>query len=215
VENSRRVLGVLAGGDIDRDVLRLWTDTADCIIAADAGADILNEAGIEPQLIIGDMDSVSPHVLESIPNQLRISDQDTTDCDKLLAQVQKEGHAAVTLAGIEGDRPDHVLAILHSAARSSLDVRLAYRRGVGWIVDAGHSRRIQTRPGRRASLLAIEPCHGVYLSGVMWPLENARLSLLGGTSISNRTEAEDISVTVTEGAALLFLEVPKEELPVW
>ena len=215
MEKLVRVLGVLAGGDIEREVLMRWAHSADRVIAADAGADVLRNTGVVPDLIVGDMDSVSIETLSSVSNREHITDQDTTDCDKLLAAAEKEGHAAVVLAGVEGDLPDHVFAILHSAARSPLDIRLVYRRGVGWIVKPDRPRSIATKPGRRVSLLSIEPCHGVRLSGTKWALEDARLSLTDGTSVSNRTEANQVSVSLTQGAALLFLEVPVEELPAW
>jgi thiamine pyrophosphokinase len=215
VENSLRVLGVLSGGDNDRELLRRWAQSADRVIAAEAGADLLLDIEVVPHLIIGVMDSISPRGLSSAAKQLLVEDQDTTDCDKLLAQVALEGHSSVTLIGVEGDLPDHVLASLHSAARSNLDVRLAYRRGIGWIVKPHRPRRITTKPGRRLSLLGLEPCEGVHLLGCQWPLENARLGLQDSTSISNRTEADEVTVTIDKGAALLFIEYPIEEMPVW
>ena len=215
MENSLRVLGVLSGGDISRELLHRWVKGADRVIAADAGADLLLEVETVPHLIIGDMDSISPLGLAGAGEKLLVADQDTTDCDKLLAQVTKEGHLSVTLVGVEGDLPDHVLATLHSAARSELDVRLAYRRGVGWIVKPDRTRRVATKPGRRLSLLALEPCEGVRLTGCKWPLESAQLGLQNSTSISNRTEAAEAIVTIDKGAALLFIEYPIEEMPYW
>jgi len=215
VEKSNRILGVLAGGDIDEEIVRAWAASANNIIAADAGADLLMRLGITPDATIGDMDSISRETLSVVPASQHMFDQDTTDCDKLLAYAAKEGHPSVTLIGIEGDLPDHVLAILHSAARSSLDIRLAYRRGMGWIVKPRQSRRIATKPGRRVSLLAIEACHGVHLQGTKWLLEDASLSLEHGTSVSNRTEGTELTVSLAKGAALLFVEVPKDELPIW
>jgi thiamine pyrophosphokinase len=53
------------------------------------------------------------------------------------------------------------------------------------------------------------------LAGTKWPLNDAKLSLADGTSISNRTEALEVSVSLNEGAALLFIEVPEGELPIW
>ena len=215
VENSPRVLGVLSGGDISDELLKKWAKSADRILAADAGADLLLGVQLIPHLVIGDMDSVSQSALSAAREISRIGHQDNTDCDKLLLHAAEEGHPSVTLIGVEGDLPDHVLAILHSAARSALDVRLAYRRGIGWIVKPGRSRRISTQTGRRTSLLAIEPCEGVHLEGCQWPLRNAELSPTGPTSISNRTEADEVAVTIAKGAALLFVEFPFEEMPVW
>ena len=215
MENSLRVLGVLSGGDISRELLHRWAKGADRVIAADAGADLLLDVATVPHLIVGDMDSVSLRSLASNAEQLVVADQGTTDCDKLLARAAQEGHPCVTLIGVEGDLPDHVLATLHSAARSELDVRLAYRRGIGWIVKPERPRRIATEPGRRLSLLGIESCDGVHLTGCLWPLQGARLGLRDSTSISNRTEAREVTVTMDKGAALLFIEYPIEEMPVW
>lgn len=215
MENFRRVLGVLSGGDISRDLLRRWAESSERIIAADAGADLLLDIEVIPHLVVGDMDSASTPALNNAREHLRVGDQDTTDCDKLLGRVAEEGHSMVTLIGVEGDLPDHVLATLHSAAKSRLDIRLAYRRGIGWIVRSGCPRRIATKPGRRLSLLALEPCEGVHLSGCQWPLRDARLSPAGATSISNRTESDEAVVTIDKGCALLFLEYPPDEMPVW
>ena len=200
---------------MDREVLRTWASSSDRIIAADAGADSLREIGVTPDIIVGDMDSISAEVLDSAKHRVHISEQDTTDCDKLLAHVEKDGDRAITLIGVEGDLPDHVLAILHSAARSPLRVRLAYRRGIGWIVKPGQQLVVQTQPGRRVSLIAIDPCKDVHLTGVKWQLNRAALSLNEGASISNLTVDGEISVSIGQGAALLFVEVPAAELPLW
>lgn len=215
MENSVRVLGVLAGRDVSKQLLLEWANTADRIIAADAGADLLLEVHALPHEVIGDMDSISFKARSATPNQILMTDQETTDCDKLLQRAADEGHAALTLAGVEGDLPDHVLAILQSAARSPLDIRLAYRRGLGWIIKPDRPRKLATKPGRRLSLLGLECCEGVHLNGCTWPLDDANLGLQGATSISNRTEANEVTVTMNKGAALLFIEFPTDEMPVW
>lgn len=215
VDNSRRVLGVLSGGDVSEDLLKRWAATAEVVIAADAGADLLLRVDEVAHLVIGDMDSVSPRGLTSARQSLAVEDEQTTDCDKLLAHVAGLGHPAVTLIGVEGDLPDHVLAILHSAARSDLDVRLAYRRGLGWIASPSLPRKIKTLPGRRLSLLNLERCEGVTMTGCHWPLHDAVLSLADQASVSNRTEDNEITVTIGKGKAFLFIEFSSDELPVW
>jgi thiamine pyrophosphokinase len=214
VENAARVLGVLSGGDIDIDLLRRWAASANHVLAADGGADLLLRVGTAPHVVIGDMDSVSEKALKSAPQVLTMPDQDATDCDKLLAFAAKEGYGAITLAGVEGDLPDHVLAILQSATKAELDVRLAYRRGIGWIVRSGDTRTVTGRL-RRVSLLPIDRCEAVTLKGTQWPLANANLSPRGLTSISNRALGGEVSASVGSGAALLFVEFAPEEMPFW
>lgn len=215
VENSGQVLGVLSGGDIDFALLERWAKSATRVYAADAGADLLMRVGALPHLTIGDMDSISPEALSAAAFIDQSRDQETTDCEKLLTRVAHEGHPEVTLIGVEGDLPDHVLATLHAAARFDLDVRIVYRRGMGWILKPDLPRVLPTVPGRRVSLLPIEACRGATLRGVQWELTDMDLSPRGNKSISNRAAEVQIRAGISSGAALLFLEVPPEEMPIW
>ncbi|MGZ6256560.1 MAG: thiamine diphosphokinase, partial [Candidatus Limnocylindria bacterium] len=56
---------VVAGGDAaPEDGARL--DGADLVIAADSGAAWLDARGLRPDLVVGDMDSVDPALLERL-----------------------------------------------------------------------------------------------------------------------------------------------------
>lgn len=215
MENAPRVLGVLSGGDLGGDLLRRWAESVEIVMAADAGADLLLSVGVRPHLLIGDFDSASEHALRTVNERLHVPDQDSTDCDKLLAEAGQRGYEAITLTAVEGDLPDHVLATLHSAAKSPLDVRIAYRRGLGFIVKPDQPRSVECGPGRRVSLLPLEPCRGVWLEGLRWSLRDASLSARGLTSVSNRSESQAVEARIQEGAALLFVEYSPEETPIW
>ncbi len=56
---------VVAGGDAAPDDAA-QLDGADLVIAADSGAAWLDERGIRPDLVVGDMDSVDPALLERL-----------------------------------------------------------------------------------------------------------------------------------------------------
>lgn len=215
------VLGVLAGTDMSTSQLNKWAGAADVLLAADAGADLLAEIGIQPGLVIGDMDSVKSSqtiakwIASGRTKLIHDASQETTDCDKLLAAARQRGYEAITLAAIEGDRIDHLLSTLHSAAQSPLSVRLALRTGIGWILKSGDHVEVATKPGRLVSLLPISETEGVSLKGVEWPLIKERLAPLGRRSISNRATSEFVSARVIEGAALFVVELPEEEAPIW
>ena len=215
MENSARVLGVLSGGDIDFVLLERWARSADRVYAADAGADLLMRVGAIPHLVLGDMDSISGEALKFFANTEHSVDQDTTDCEKLLARVASDGYHSVTLIGVEGDLPDHVLATLHAAASFDLDIRLAYRKGIGYIVKPEFPRILPTSPGRRVSLLPLEICHGASLQGVRWDLTDSALGPRGSKSISNAATGAEIRAQISSGAALLFVEMSPEEIPIW
>jgi thiamine pyrophosphokinase len=213
--NPPRVLGVLAGQDMPAELLKKWAASADVVFAADAGLDRLLAAGASPDFAVGDFDSAEGLAAIDETKVLPDLSQDATDCDKLLALASKQGYASITLASAEGDQLDHMLATLHSAVRAPIHVRVALRRGIGWLLKSGEEAIVRTATGRRVSFLPLEEVVGAQLAGVEWPLENASLHPQGATSISNRATAPYVAASVGQGSAFLFVEFPEEELPNW
>jgi thiamine pyrophosphokinase len=206
---------MLAGDDMPGELVLAWANSADLIIAADAGADRLHEAGSAPHMIVGDFDSIVDH--ERFPGATlhHGPDQNSTDCDKLLALAADLGHSQITLGGVEGDRMDHALATWLSVARAEIDVRLALRQGLGWIVKVGRERTIQTIPGSIVSMLPLSPCEGVVITGVEWPLEGHKIAWDGLVSISNRSVEAEVRASVEHGVAALIVEYPRDAMPLW
>lgn len=210
-----RALGILSGGGLSTSAVRSWATQADYVLAADGGANIAFDAGVQLHAVIGDMDSVDARAQALGIVMTPDRDQRFTDCDKLLAFAAAKGCQEVTLACVEGDQLDHVLATLYSCARATLLVRLALRRGMGWLVKPGAPRTAPTLPGRRVSLMPIGRCEGVQLTDVQWPLENAVLDPCGLVSVGNRALSTEVRAAVQTGAALLIVEYPGREMPFW
>lgn len=210
-----RVFGVLAGADMGSAKLAEWSRTADLILAADSGADLLLTHGVVPHYIVGDMDSLSVEARNAQTAMHVRDDQHTTDCDKLLALAEELGHREITLGGVEGDRADHVLATWLSVARSPLKVRLALRWGLGWVLKGANPLRIPVRPGQTVSLLPLADCIGATLRGVHWPLQDEMLAWHSTVSISNVAVDTRVEASIDVGLAALIVEFPPDELPRW
>ncbi len=207
------MLGVLAGADMPILQLRFWADSAQVLLAADGGADRLRACGRVPEATIGDLDSITPEAAASQIELIGIDDQNSSDCDKLLALAVSRGHRAITLVGVEGDLPDHVIGTIQSAARAKIAVRFGFRKGMGEIVSGPSSTEYKAEPGTRFSVIPIVSCKGVTLTGTQWELKNDALDPLGLTSLSNRTVMERVFLAVTTGAVFVFLET--DGSPVW
>ncbi|MEM9584934.1 MAG: thiamine diphosphokinase [Pseudomonadota bacterium] len=82
---------------------------APILVAADGGADTALAAGVVPDAVIGDMDSISPAAQDKITdNALHfIAEQDSTDFAKCLRSVEAP---AILALGFSGGRLDHQLA---------------------------------------------------------------------------------------------------------
>jgi thiamine pyrophosphokinase len=206
---------VLGGRDASLDSLAAWAASADLVIAADGGADILAAAGARCDLVVGDLDSIGPAGLALARETVRIEDQDTTDCDKLLDEAWRRGVRSVSVLGLEGDRLDHLLASVSSLVRSPLRSRLVLRQALAWLVRPGQEATLDLPPGRVVSALPLQPCEGVWLTGVRWPLADAALSPGGKVSVSNESSGCEVVCRVQKGALLLFSESGEGEAPWW
>lgn len=211
---TQRVLGVLSGTDLSQNQLRKWVDSADLVFAADGGANLLHSLEKIPDALIGDLDSVLPEVRERAPRVIQDVDPDRSDADKLFDFAWDEGIRQMTLIGVEGDRLDHMLATLHSAAAHALDLNLVLRTGRGFLMCPGSAIKRATRPGRGVSVIPITDAE-VSLNGVQWPLERAKLGPAGPKSLSNQAVADEICLEVYRGTVLLTIEVPATEQPDW
>ena len=208
-----KVLGVLAGRDLNLDELQKWAQSCDVLYAADSAADRLVPLGFKPT-VVGDLDSVDPSLLGSELRVVHSPDPDTTDCDKLLALVENDGHTALTLACVEGDLLDHVLASLASVARSDLDIRLVLRNAMGYVCRPGKSISVPKCFGKRVSLIPLARSTGVVLQGVLWELSEAILEPAGFLSVSNEGTG-DVFVSIASGVCLLFIERSPMDSPCW
>ncbi len=200
-----RVLGVLGGQDVSDDLLRAWASTAHVIYGADSGADRLIAAGFEP-IIVGDFDSFTMKDQATSLRLVQDTDENRTDCDKLLSLVAADAHQELTLTCVEGDLPDHVISTISSIVASHLRLRIAFRRGIGYVVRSEHNCSVQTKPGQRVSLVPLTPCVGVSLTGTQWQLTDDSIKIGGRLSVSNEATGDRVSASVSSGCALLFCE---------
>ena len=125
------VIGVLAGDDLPLFALNVFLQKAKFIIAADGAANRCIDAGVAPDLIVGDLDSLREvPELGEIPRR-KIEDQNTTDADKLLDAMREFGSARMAITGLEGNLHDHTLAAYASIFASKLSPDILFRRGFG------------------------------------------------------------------------------------
>ncbi|HNW58278.1 MAG TPA: thiamine diphosphokinase [bacterium] len=184
-----------------------WIRTGTLIVCADGGANRARVRGITPDVILGDLDSLSPEGATASPKArlLRITDQAKTDLEKALDFVLQQGIRRAVVIGATGRRPDHELANFSLLARYHTRLELMFLDT--WcrilIVDAQLS--LSLRPGTIVSLLPLGPCAGVVTRGLAWPLRGEPLAPGVRESISNRVVASPVEIELTAGKLLVFI----------
>lgn len=180
---------------------------ADFILAADGGAQKAAAAGIMPDKIIGDFDSLSTRHAWPKEKLLRIPRQDNTDLEKALDYLQDNHFTAVTIVGGTGGRWDFSIGNFLSVFPYLQQMDICFVAD-GWkIYPLIKPAQKTVRPGTRVSLIPVSPCQNVTLKGLKYPLANARLELgRTGRTLSNLSVQTQISVHFTNGYLLLYIE---------
>ena len=180
------------------------------VVAADSGYDTAITLGIQPDLVIGDFDSISCPVPGHIPTHSYPSDKDHTDTQLAVEKLREAGCSFDYLLGGGEGRLDHLYAILELYATDYFPDIWITEREMIYAVLPGMQRECLTSPQQTVSL--INPCPQscqVSTRGLQWELEQYDLSF-GSASISNRTSGRGFSVRNTGEtviiAAVLFAQ---------
>lgn len=198
---------VFAGGEMAELVNPL--PTADYVIAADSGLDHASAAGIPVDLIVGDLDSISPAGLAAateanIPIEQHARDKDATDLELSLGAAVRYGAERIVIVGGGGGRVDHLLAnamLLTSPAWADVDVE--WLLGPAHILAIRHEATIDGAPGDLLTLLAVgEPADGVSTEGLRFELENDVLLASSTRGVSNVFVSSRATVRVQHGVVL-------------
>jgi thiamine pyrophosphokinase len=185
---------------------------ADFVIAADSGANLASSAGIGIDLVVGDLDSIDPDLLErlralgtEIEDHPR--DKDATDLELAIAAGVARQATSITVAGGGGQRLDHLLA--NAAVLASPRLRAI---PLTWMVEQEtvypvHDHRvIATSERATVSVLAVgAEALGVTLSGLRWPLTAATLAPDSSLGMSNVALGNTITVAVETGVLMVIV----------
>lgn len=206
---------VVAAGELDpADAAHV--DGAALTIAADAGAQSLERIGRRPQLLIGDLDSVDPGLVERLAQSgTRVErhpvDKEASDTELAVEAAFAAGATEVTLLGATGgERLDHELAnLLLLADRAFKGRGLAAVHGAARVtaLHGGDRRELAGRPGDLVTLLPVgSDASGVTTDGLKWPLAAATLTMGRSRGLSNEVVIAPASVQL-EAGVLLVIEI--------
>lgn len=113
IVSQNRPIALIGGGQLSAQDLRDSETLCHYVVGVDGGASLAMRGGVQPDCVIGDLDSITSDDLARFADGdiHHFKDQNTTDFDKALRSVA----APLILAfGFNGARLDHELAALHT-----------------------------------------------------------------------------------------------------
>lgn len=208
IVQSQSGVTLVGGGPAGPTVLRRALTLAPRLVAADGGANRALAAGHTPDCVIGDLDSLSPAAAARLPaaSLHHIAEQETTDFDKALRNIDAPFILAV---GFTGARLDHALGVMNVLARHPQKrCLLVSPHDVCFL--APRALTLSLRPGTRLSLFPMAPVTGTS-SGLRWPIDGLDFAPDGRTGTSNEVSAPEVHLSFSAPSMLVML--PPAALP--
>ena len=198
---------ILAAGDFPRAEAPLRAlREADLRICCDSAAEALVDFGLEPDRIVGDLDSLSPALLERYADRiLRISEQDDNDLTKAFHLALTLAPANITILGATGKREDHTLGnvslLLDYAREASCPVTM--------LTDFGRFEAIfdtatlPSVPGQQISIFAFDNTLKITSAGLKYPTDAVCFDTLWKATL-NEALSDAFTLTLSHPCGVLL-----------
>jgi thiamine pyrophosphokinase len=182
------------------------------VVAADDGATTALAFGLRPDVVIGDLDSVSAATLSElratrIPIETYPRAKDATDGQLAVERALQSSPRELWLLGfLGGPRLDQALANVFLLARVDVRAILLDEHNEAVLLRRGESHTWQPEPYETISLIPLSRhAGGVRASGLRWTLDGVRLERGDTRGISNEPDpgAREARVSVDSGLLLV------------
>lgn len=183
----------------------------DIVIAADGGYKYLKQAGIKPDIVIGDFDSLGKEPEGEKIIRLK-PEKDVTDTYAAVSEGIKYGYSRFNIYGALGGRIEHTLAniqLIASLSAKNMQASIFDGSTVITAITSGTLRFDSAYNGYISVFAHSDKCTGVCLRGLKYPLENAELSNLFPLGVSNEFLGVESEIVIGSGTAIIVFSLPE------
>ncbi len=180
------------------------------LICADGGANSALKMKFVPDLIIGDLDSISPEALKEFKSTskiIRIKRQNDTDVEKCLKYAIKNSFSEALLVGITGNRLDHTFCNLGIVLKFSPSIKLSLIAENSFLKPYKGKVKLRTHPGETISVYGIDSKTKISSKGLKYKLNNVALPFGEKESTSNIATGNKVELHITGGLMFIIRDV--------
>ena len=175
------------------------------VVCCDGAADKLVLAGLEPDWVVGDLDSVSERVRGRFPERLvAVREQASNDLAKAFRFCLSRGWSDLIILGATGLREDHMLgnlSLLADFARQAPSVLMLT--DTGWFTPLLAPSVLPSHAGQQVSLFALDPRTSATAQGLRYPVDGLRLDRWWTASL-NEAVGVQVRLDFSGGPLLVF-----------
>ncbi|WP_129408169.1 thiamine diphosphokinase [Marinitoga lauensis] len=201
---------IMSGGE-PKSSLKFYKniiDNSDILIAVDKGIELFKKIDIEPDYLIGDLDSASQESIAwAESNGVEIikyrPEKDFTDIDLAIDFAINKNSDNIIISGFLGDRLDHIFGAL--LLLKKYNTYIMFKEELLEISKISKNFDKKVKIGEIWSILSLtEKTEGIYLKGFKYSLKNGTLFFNNPIGISNETIEENIEISYNKGCLMYF-----------
>ncbi len=202
---------ILSGGELHT---KPSIGSRDLVLAADSGYDHALALDIAVDVLVGDLDSISPTGLaharaSGVEIEKHPADKDSTDLELAMTAAVDRDAASIAIYGGEGGRIAHLLTVALSQSNprwATNDVSWHTRTGIVRTATQQHAVALTCAVGDAVTLAPNGEACGVTTEGLRWALNNACLDSGSTLGVSNEATSTAVRVELRDGAVLVIHE---------
>ena len=197
---------LVCNGSIDSKNLRMHLSSDDFIIAVDGGANKLLGIGFRPNLLVGDMDSISERArkeFSAVKSLVFPREKDFVDLEHAIQYCVEKNFSEVLILGAIGSRVDMSLTNVFLLLKfpEKMKAMIVHKNQEIFVIRK--SATIEGIPGEIVSIFSIAgEARGLTLKGFKYELNDYLLQFGIGKGLSNELKEKKAVVSVSSGKLL-------------
>ena len=211
---------IVSGGNIHKDFaldfLKKNKTENTCLIAADRGVEFFMGTDLEPDVAVGDFDSLSAEgakYMETLKHTeiRRVKpEKDDSDTQSAANYAIEQGTERIMILGATGNRIDHLMAnfgLLMLGKTKQVQIVLVDAYNYMSLIESGMILKKEEQFGKYVSFFPIEgEVTGLTLKGFKYPLNSYTLKVEdSGLTVSNEISDPEAEVTFETGKLLMIM----------
>ena len=180
------------------------------LICADGGANSALQMGLFPDVIIGDLDSISAKALKeykSVSKVIRLKRQNDTDVEKCLKYAINKKFDEALLVGVTGNRLDHTFCNIGIVLKFYHKITLSMIAENSFLKPYERKIKLRTYPGETISIYGFDQKTKISAKGLKYPLKNIALPFGERESTSNIAKSDKVELKIIGGVIFVIRDL--------
>jgi thiamine pyrophosphokinase len=177
---------------------------SDNIFCCDGAINKLDEIGVMPKKIIGDMDSINVSLkIKYAEKIIQLDRQSDTDLEKTLKYCIENEYENIIILGFSGERDDHFLSNIFLCWEYSEQMNIKMYSNFGELSFVNGYKKYESFIGQQISIYSNNQNNKITTNGLKYHFNEESLSNMYSGS-SNESINNTFSIETTDGSVMIY-----------